>query len=52
MTISKSDAQKIITQSKQIVDILEMNKLTNPSLAAKYVADAIKNQHTIIVIEK
>lgn len=52
MTISKQDAQKTINQSKQIVDILEMNKLTNPSLAVKFVSDAIKNQYTIIVVEE
>ena len=48
---SKSDAVKAISQSKSVVDILEMNKMTNPSLATKYVADAIKNQHTIIVLK-
>lgn len=52
MTISKQDATKAINAAKSIVDILEMNALTNPSLAARYVADAIKNQYTIIVVEK
>ena len=52
MTISKQDAAKIISQSRAIIDVLEMNKLTNPSLAARYVADAIRNQHTIIVVKK
>lgn len=48
---TKQDAIKIINQAKSIVDCLELNKLTHPSLASQYVADAIKNQYTILIIE-
>jgi len=49
--MTKADAIKTINQAKSIVDCLEINKLTHPSLATKYVADAIKNQYTIIVVQ-
>ena len=51
MSITKAETIKIINQAKSIIDVLEINKLTNPSLATKYVSDAIKNQYTIVVIK-
>jgi len=51
MTITKQDATKTINQSKSIVDILEINQLTSTALTLKFIADAIKNRYSIIVVE-
>jgi hypothetical protein len=51
MTISRQDASKAVNQSKQVVEILEMNKLTDYAAAVRLVTEAIKNQHTIIVLK-
>ncbi len=48
---SKSDATKALSNAKLVVDILQLNKLTNSSLAAKYIAEAMKNQQTIIIVK-
>lgn len=48
---TKQDAIKIINQAKGIVDVLEINKLTSTALTLKFIADAVKNNYTIVVIQ-
>ena len=50
MSPTKYDVTKIVNQ-KTVVDVLEINKLTDSSLAVKFVNEAIRNKYTIIVLK-